>query len=226
MRTGRRPQRVRQLDGARHARPEADAVVRAGHVVVHRLGNGNDLDPFLVEPVAVAERIVPADRNQVVQPQEFDVLEDVWRDVVDVIGVAVGQMRRNHGLGQVARAGAGRMQERASGPSRTVHHLLGQDLVALRVVGIRLRNDVHQTGPTAADPDHAVPFAHGADGHGADGGIEAGDVAAARKDADGAFVGSHGGCRKNWGWGAIRRQRTGLLAELECRSGWRGTQRK
>ena len=94
VRAGRGAQAVGHLDGARDAGAEADAVVGAGHVVVHRLGNGDDLDAFLVQAHAVAERVVAADRDEVVDAQPFEVLQHLRRQVVALGVVLVLQVRR------------------------------------------------------------------------------------------------------------------------------------
>jgi hypothetical protein len=67
------------LDGAFGAGDgggEADAVFGVLHVVIHRLGDGDDLDAFLVEACGVAEGVVAADGDNVVGAEGFEVLED------------------------------------------------------------------------------------------------------------------------------------------------------
>jgi len=52
-------------------------------VVVHRLGNGDQLDALVGQDLAEAQRVVAADRDQVVKAELLDVLEDDRREVVD-----------------------------------------------------------------------------------------------------------------------------------------------
>src|ERR1700680_3575157 len=93
---------MRQLDRARDAGAEADAVVGTIDVVVHRLRDGDYLHPFVVQAFAVAERVVASDRYQYVDSDVLEVLEHVLRDVVNRFVVA-GAMRTQAGPGKVAR---------------------------------------------------------------------------------------------------------------------------
>jgi hypothetical protein len=113
-------QPVRQLDGARDAGAEADAVVGAVHIVVHRLRDADDVYPFVVQTLAVTERVVASDRNQNVDSDVLEVLEHVLGDVVDRLVVA-GEMRRQAGLGQVARPRARSMKESAARAAGAIH---------------------------------------------------------------------------------------------------------
>ena len=56
-------------DGARDGGRKADAVLGVPDVVVHRLGDRDHLDAELVERGGVAQRVVAADGDQVVEPQ-------------------------------------------------------------------------------------------------------------------------------------------------------------
>ena len=82
MGTGGSAERVRHLDRAGDAGAEADAVIGAGNIVVHGLGDGDDANPFLVEAHAVAERVVSADRNHVLDAQPRQILQNLGRQVV------------------------------------------------------------------------------------------------------------------------------------------------
>ena len=64
MGAGRCAQPMRELDRARHAGAEADAVVGPVDVVVHRLRNGDDVHPFVMQTLAVTQRVVAADGNE------------------------------------------------------------------------------------------------------------------------------------------------------------------
>ena len=111
---------MRQLDGARDARAEADAVVGSVDVVVHRLRDGDDVHPFIVQPLAVAQRVVAADGNQHVDADVLEILQHVLRDVVDLGGVP-GRVCGHALARQMARPGARGVQERAAGASGAIH---------------------------------------------------------------------------------------------------------
>jgi len=87
-------QAVDHLDGARDARAEADTVVGAGDVIVHGLGNANDLEAFLVEANAVAEGVVAADGDKRVDAEPGEILEDFGSEVVLFGGEFVLEMPR------------------------------------------------------------------------------------------------------------------------------------
>ena len=94
VRAGRGAQAVGHLDRPRHARAEPDAVVGPRHVVVHRLGDRDDLDALLVQADPVAERVVAADRDDVVDAEVLEVLEHLAGQVVDLVAVLVLEMCR------------------------------------------------------------------------------------------------------------------------------------
>src|ERR1700730_12054854 len=105
---------MRELDRARDAGAEADAVVGAVDVVVHRLRTGDDVYCFVVQSLAVAERVVASDWDQYVDSDMLEIPEHVFRDVVDRLVVA-GEMRRHPRARQVARSSARRVEESAAG---------------------------------------------------------------------------------------------------------------
>ena len=177
-----------QLDGAGDAGAEADAVVGARHVVVHRLRNGHDVDALGMEPVGVAEGVVAADGDEGVDAEELEVPEHGGGGVVHLVGVLLAQVLRHHRLRQVAGAGAGGVEEGPAGAPRAVDDLLAQLLDVGLVVGLPVRHQVHQSGPATPDPEHVVPLAERPDGDGADGRVEARYVTAAREDSDTALV--------------------------------------
>ena len=107
------------LDGAGDAGGEADAVVGARDVVVHRLGDGDDRHPLVVQAHAVGQRVVAADRDQVVDAEQLEVLEHLGREVVrrrrrSVRAGGGGTLRARHVRGP----GAGGVQEGAAGAAR------------------------------------------------------------------------------------------------------------
>ena len=117
-------QAVGHGNSAGHAGAEADTVVGAGNVIVHRLRNGDDLHAFLIEPHTVAQRVVSSDGDEVIDAQPVQILEH-FRGQVVFFGVVSGlQMRRHAGLTDPAGIRTGRMQERAASPSGAVDQIL------------------------------------------------------------------------------------------------------
>jgi hypothetical protein len=90
---------VCELDRAGDTRAEANAVVRAGYVVVHGLGDRYDLDTLLVEACCITQRVVPADGDQKIDPEKLEMLEDLRREVVDLVGVLVLHAHWDDGFG-------------------------------------------------------------------------------------------------------------------------------
>ena len=178
VRTGRSPELVSELDGPGHASAEPDAVVRPRNIVVHRLGNRDHRYASLVQLRSIAERIVAADRNQIVDAEEVEIGEYLIGDVVDFVLILVSEVGGHQRLGQVTRARSGAVQERAPGPPRPVDDVFGQDGRVLAVVGVLVRDDIHQTGPTPADSNDTMSLSQCANGDGSNGRIEARHVAA------------------------------------------------
>src|SRR6267143_58979 len=137
VRTRRRAQAVRELDRPRHAGAEADAVVGPEDVVVHRLRNGDDIHALVVQPFAVAERVVAPDRNQDVDADVLEILEHIFGDVVDLLLIA-GEVWGQPGVRQMTRPHARRMEEGAARAAGAVDDRLGQfeDVVAVVRLGI------------------------------------------------------------------------------------------
>src|SRR5947209_19518325 len=65
---------------------EADAVLGVVNVVVHRLRNGNDLDAEFIELGRVAERVVTADGEEMLDAQRREVRQHLLGDVPRVRG--------------------------------------------------------------------------------------------------------------------------------------------
>ena len=78
---GARAEVVDELDAAGDGRREADAVVGAVDVVVHRLRDRDDRHTLVVEAERVRERVVPADRSNTVvtEPVDHNVLPTISR---------------------------------------------------------------------------------------------------------------------------------------------------
>ena len=73
--------------GARDGGREADAVLGVADVVVHRLRDGDDLDAELVELGRIAERVVAADGDQVVDAERLEVRQHLAGDVVGLVAM-------------------------------------------------------------------------------------------------------------------------------------------
>ena len=183
MRAGNRAQAVRQGDGPRHAGAETDAVVRAGHIVVHGLGDRQDPNALLVQAHTVAQRVVAADRNQVVDAQESKVLQDLRREVVRLGVILVLEVIRNIGGLDAARIGARGMQECATGSPGAIDDLLGQLLKVLAVVGRGVPDNVDQAAPSSTEADHPIALVQSPEGHRADCGIQSGNITAAGENS-------------------------------------------
>ena len=183
---------MRELDRARDARAEADAVIGAIHVVVHRLRNGDDVHAFIVQSLAVAERVVAADWNQDVDADVLEILQHILRDVVDRLVVA-GEMPWHSRARQMARPGSRRVQKSAAGAAGAIHDRFRQLLHAFGVVGAVASIVIDEPRPSAPDANDAIAFAQRADRDRPDCGIETGDVAAAGEDRDRSFISRHFG---------------------------------
>ena len=129
---------------------------------------------------AVAERVVTADRNQAIDAEEVEVLQHLVGDVVDVVLILVLQMRRHEFFGQGARSCSRAVQERAAGAACLVHQVFGQKPDGRAVVGVFVRDDVHQATPAPANPDDAMTFPNCAKRYSPDGWVETRYIAAAR----------------------------------------------
>ena len=113
MRTGGCAQPVRELDRARHAGAESNAVVGPENVVVHRLRNRDDIHPLVVQSFAIAERVVPADRDQDVDANVLEVFQHVFGDVIDLLPIP-GEMGGQAGVRQMTRPYARGVQKGAT----------------------------------------------------------------------------------------------------------------
>src|SRR5208283_953457 len=109
MGAGGSAQGVGHLNGSGNTGAGADAIVGAGHVIVHGLGNGYDAHALLVEAHAIAEGIVAADGDEVFHAQPGEVLQDFGRQIV-LLGVVFAlQVVRNTIFADAAGIGARRV---------------------------------------------------------------------------------------------------------------------
>ncbi len=193
----RRPLPVDGLLGPGDRRREADAVLGALHVVVHRLRDRQQRDPGVDQDLRVRQRVVTADRDQDVDAQRREVVEDERRQVEDPLadGVA-GPLCRVHpgrhaGQRHLPRVRPRGVQDGAAGPldGPRVDPVERPQVGVARVVA---GPDVGQPLPPATDAEDRVARLGGAVDHALDDGVETGDVAAAGEDRD-ALRGCHDG---------------------------------
>ncbi len=187
----RRPLAVDGVLGPGDGGREADAVLGPPDVVVHRLGDGDDLDPGIGEDLRVREGVVAADGDQGVDPEAVQVLEHDGREVVDARArlerrePIVRHDRRELAGPHLRGVRAARVEGRAAGPvdGPGVHAVERADVVGVRVGA---RPHVGQGLPAAAEPDHLEAELGGAIDDALDDRVEAGNVAAPGEDADSA----------------------------------------
>jgi hypothetical protein len=162
-------ERVDRLDRAADRGREADAIIGAVDVIIHRLGNGDDGDALLGEVGGKAKRAVAAERHHRVDAEPVERREDA--------GSLVPGLQR-------PRVGAGGVEHRAAHPVEAAHALARQRQAVggdgRRVVWI----DGEHALPAAAEPGHLPTEIVGGKGDRPDAGVEAGHVAAAGEDAD------------------------------------------
>ena len=172
---------------------EADAVLGVADVVVHRLRHGDDFDALAVEFGGIAESVVAADGDQVVEAEGLDVLEHagVMSKTVDgdalLGGLACGNSALRGSAG-ASSSSTGLVRElcriRAAGAVDRAGILAIQRQDVARAARRVLQVDVRQAFPAAADADHLAADLAAAIDHRFDDGIQTRDVAAARENAD------------------------------------------
>ena len=190
MRAGGSAQIVCQLNGARDAGAEADAIVGAGNVIVHGFGNGHDFETFLMQANAVTERVIAADRHHVIDAEPFKILQDFGSEIVFLGVVLAFEMFGHVGFVRAAGVGARGMQKRSAGASGAIDDVFGEDLEVFRIVVGFVAHDVDQAAPSVAEANDLIAFTERAEGDSANRGIESGDIAASGEDADDAFAGA------------------------------------
>ena len=192
MRPERRALSIDELLRARDGRGEADAVLGPLNVVVHRLRHSHEAHPFAHEDLGERERVVATDRHEPIEAERLDVPQDQRSQVVDA--VADGEARSLRGIEmhgqprllQLLRIRARGVEDRAAGAVDGPRVLTIQRPDVLGV-GLGAGPHMRETFPSATDAEHLVAELRRAVDHALDHGIEAGDVAAAREDADAAL---------------------------------------
>ena len=172
-----RPQLVDEVDGAGDGGGEADAVVGAVDVVVHRLRDGDDGEALVRQAERERQRVVAADRHERVDGEPLEHGEAVLGQVVrPVAGDLVGQERGHLGGLDPSRVRAGAVEDGAAGavdgPHRggVEHHGAGGHR------GRVVRVAVQQPGPPTTQPDRRVALRRHAGDHRLDARVEARDV--------------------------------------------------
>src|SRR6266849_136406 len=181
-------QAVDHLNGARDAGAETDAVIGAGDIIVHGLGNTDDFEAFLVKTNTVAKCVVASDGDQSVDTQPGEVFEDFRGEVVFLGSEFVFQMRRDARLGDAAGIGPGRMEKSAAGAAGAIDGLFVEKEEVVGVVVILLANHVDETSPAVPNANNLITFANGAKSDAANCGIQTGNVATSGEDADDASL--------------------------------------
>jgi hypothetical protein len=172
---------VDELDAAGDRGGEADAVVGPEHVVVHRLGHGQDLDALAGQPLGERQGVVATDGDQPVQAQALHHLQAVAGEVERPLGLelALAGQERRHVLGlDLARVGPAGVQEGAAGAVDGADGVLGQRLHAVVLGLVAVEVVVEQPRPAAAQPDDLIAAVGGGVHQRLDAGVEPGDVAA------------------------------------------------
>src|SRR5205823_4928119 len=72
---------------------EADTVVSARHIIVHRLGDAPDRDTFCREHGPVAQRIIATDDNEAIQFKKAQILYHLVGEIDPVIWCVTGSIR-------------------------------------------------------------------------------------------------------------------------------------
>ena len=182
---GARAEVVDELHAARDRGREADAVIGAVDVVVHRLRDRDHGHALVVHPQPVRERVVAADRDQHVDPDRLDHAQGVVGEVERPFAVdAVREVRRHVLRPDAARVRARGVEERAAGAVDRAHRVLLERQEVPRLRGGVVRIVLEQRRPAAAEPDHLVPLVRDAVDDGLDARVEARHVAASGQDSD------------------------------------------
>src|SRR2546426_9012934 len=177
MRASRCAEAVDELESARDASAETNAVVGAGDVIVHRLRNGNDPETFFVKPHPVTERVVSTDGDEHVDAEPGEILQDFRCKVVFIRREFVFEVSGDIGFADSSWIRAGGMKERAAGATRTINDLFVKEEEIIGVVEILIANHVNEAGPAVPNADDVEAFAKRAERNTTDGGVETGNVA-------------------------------------------------
>jgi len=81
------------------------------------------------------------------------------------------------------------VEKSAAGAAGAINGLFVEKEEIVGVIVVLVADDIDEAGPAVANADDLIAFANGAKRDAADGGIEAGNVAASGEDADDASFG-------------------------------------
>lgn len=109
----RRPQPIGHLGVPGDARTEPDAVV-GWNVVVHRFCDGDDLPPRY-KVYSVTQGVVPADRDEALDTQPIEVVQDFRREIVLFCRIGALKMWRHAGFADLAGIRTRALEKRATG---------------------------------------------------------------------------------------------------------------
>src|SRR5882724_1745472 len=181
------------IAGAGDRGREADAVLGVADVVVHRLRDGDDLDAEVVELGRITERVVAADGDQVFDAEPRKVGQHLAGEVPRLSRAAAPGTRGNWDIvademtGQplyFGRIDAARVQHGAAAPVDGASVFTVQRHEVVRPAGRVLEVQVREGLPPTAETDDLDVVLTAAISHALDDRVEAGDVAAARENAD------------------------------------------
>src|SRR5260370_25158595 len=154
VRAGGSTEAIDHLDGAGDAGAEADAVVGAGDIVVHGLGNADDFEALFVKANAIAERVVAADGDESIDAKPGEILEDFGSEVVLLSGEFVLEMRGDAGFADAAGIGAGRVEKSAAGSAGAIDDVFVEKEEIVGIVVILLANHVDEVVTALANADN------------------------------------------------------------------------
>ena len=196
MRTHRRALALNGVHGARNGGREPDAVLRVPHVVIHGLRHGHHFHALAVELGRVAQGVVPADGNQVIEPQRVDVLQHGLRQVVDrgcdaflggFLGREILALERRGHLLHLRGIGARAVQVRPAGAVDAPRVLAVQRQDVAGAARRILQVDMGQAFPAAANANHLAADLASTVYHRLDHGVQSRHVAAARENANALY---------------------------------------
>src|ERR1700730_2670159 len=191
------------LDGIGSAgdrRREADAVLGVANVVIHGLWNCNDPDAKCIELSRVAERVITADGNEVVNAERREVRQHLLGDVPGLGGSATRSAQRDRKvlgsevirqLLQFGWVGAAGVQHGPTAPVDGARVLTVEFNNVAASAGRVVQVQVRQRFPAATKTYDLDIVLAAAVGNGLYDRVEAGHVAATGENADALFVHDH-----------------------------------
>ena len=188
---------MNELHTAGHRGREANAVVGPEHIVVHRLGHGQDLD-LPSQPLGIRQGVIALDGDQPVQAEAVDHGQTMAGEVERPLGLELalaGQEPRHVGRLDLGRVGPAGVQERP--PVRSMVRTSRFPAAAHTGPGTGRRPGCSPTArPSPPQPDDLIAPVHRRVHQGLDARVEPGDVAATGQHTNtGHAYASNEGCR-------------------------------